>query len=348
MSQELIHRRLLEEGITGSSPEARSWVRTHLQLEESSLDEYFGDGPLQTLLADPEITEILVNGAQEIWTERAGKLTKTALNFSGDDSLRRYVRRMLAAQGKKIDHLQPFSDATIHNRFRVHVAMSPIAELSTLLSIRKFPEKSWSLRELAAKGMFTAMQLQFLQTAIRERKNIFVSGQTGAGKTTLLSALISEVDPNERIIALEDISELKSEHPHFLKMQTRLANSEGEGEINLRRILKESLRMRPDRLVIGECRGEEALDLILALSSGHLGSMGTIHAGSPREALQRLEMLAVLGRSNISEFAVKALIASAVHIILQVQRCSDSRKLVSICEVKGQDSGAFLLREQKM
>lgn len=347
-SFEEIQSYLLEHGVAATDPSARELVRAALNPGEPVLEEFFGDGPLKALLADPDVTEILVNGPDAIWFEREGVLSKTDLRFSSEESLRRYARRLLSGAGRKIDQLSPFSDCIAGNGTRVHVAIPPVAKNGYCLSIRKPRTGGWTLDSLFERGFLDQGQMAYLREALSARKNLFLCGGTGSGKTSLLGALVSEVSPQQRLICLEDVAEVSSVHPHFLTLEARPANQEGEGEQSLRRLLREALRMRPDRLIIGECRGPEALDLLMALNTGHSGSMGTIHANSPRDALGRLEMLALLGAENLSDRAVKSLIASSVHVIIHIERSRGARKIASISELAGVDGGTYLLREARI
>jgi pilus assembly protein CpaF len=333
------------EGLSVSSPGARELAREKLALDEGAAEEIFGHGPLARLLGDSRVSEILVNGFDEIWVESSGRLEKIPASFSSDEALRRWARKILVEKGRKFDHSAPFADCTLADGSRVHVAGPPIARKGVCVSIRKFPPLPWSLEALAASGSISAVAIDYLRRAVKERRNIFLSGGTGTGKTSLLGALLGEVPPGERILALEDIAEIKVNHPHFLSLEARPPNQEGEGEISLGRLLKESLRMRPDRLVIGECRGAEALELLLALNTGHAGSMGTIHANSTRDALQRLETLGLLAAENLSEQALKNLIVGGVHLVVQLERTPLGRKVASIAEVKGVDGGRILIKE---
>lgn len=297
------------------------------------------------LLADPAITEVLVNGPGEIWAEREGVLALTGLSFAGEEALRRWVRGVLSERGRKVDHASPFADCSLPDGSRLHVAGPPVSRNGMCLSIRKFPARPWSIEGLLRQGALSEGCAAYLKGAVAERKNIFLSGSTGSGKTSLLGALLGEVPAHERIVALEDIAEIKTSHGHFLSMEARPANQEGEGLIELRRLLREALRMRPDRIVVGECRGSEALDLLLALNSGHHGSLGTIHANSPRDALQRLETLALLAGGNLGSQALQNLILGGVQIVVQLGRVGGRRKALCVAEVKGVDSGRFLLKE---
>jgi pilus assembly protein CpaF len=286
-----------------------------------------------------------VNGPDEVWAEQAGRLVRTEITFREEDSLRRYVRRLLSHRGRKLDLRSPFADATMEDGSRIHVAGPPVARKGICVSIRKFRSKAWRLEDLTQSQAIPGAAGAHLRRAVVEKKNILVCGGTGAGKTTLLGALIGEASTGERIVALEDIAEIQAAHPHFLSLEARPANQEGEGAVTLRSLLKEALRMRPDRLVIGECRGAEALDLLLALNSGHGGSMATIHASSARGALQRLEILALLGAQNVDLRAIQFLVASSIHYVVHVERCEGMRRVSSICEVKGLDGGRYLLKD---
>lgn len=336
---------LLSRGVSGDDSAAKEILKAEYSATEEELLEYFGNGPLEEFFQNQSITEILVNGPEEIWVEKNGALEKTSKKFSCENSLKKYVRRILSARGRKVDQRSPFADCTLLDGSRLHVSIPPSAS-RILLSIRKFRTSGWTLKNLFEQEMFNQETFNYLKTAVSERKNIFVCGGTGSGKTSLLGAMITEVSSAQRILSLEDIAEIRSDHPHFLSLEARPANIEGEGEIEIRRLLRESLRMRPDRIVVGECRGPEALDLILALNTGHKGSMATIHANSPREALRRLETLAMLVSENLGESAVKNLIGSSVDLIIHLEK-RGQRKIASIAELKGVDGGNYLLKESR-
>lgn len=343
-----IQELLLELGLDAADPNARTLAQEKLGLPEAEAEEFFGHGPLKDLLADDAVTEILVNGPSEIWAERSGQLVRVELSFRNEESLRRYTRRLLAQAGRKVDHQVPFADAVLADGSRLHVAIPPIARRGYCLSIRKFSRTPWTLARLEASGALSAKANQVLRELVGARKNILVAGGTGCGKTSLLGALLGEAGSSERIVLLEDIAEIKAGHPHLVGLEARPANQEGEGEMNLKRLLRESLRMRPDRLVVGECRGAEALDLLLALNTGHYGSMATIHANSPREALARLEALALLAGENLREGSVKSLVAGSIQYVAQLARTTEGRKLVSLVEIKGVDGDRYLLKEHAL
>lgn len=337
---------ILERGLPTFDLQTKCLVRSELQVSEDVLEEFFGCGPLKEFFLEPNVSEILINGFNEIWVEVFGKLTKTESSFSSEESLRRFVRRILSSAGKKIDQANPFADLILEDGSRAHIVSAPAYKAGICISIRKFKKEGWTIKDLEAQGFLCEQSKQFLLKSISDRKNIFICGGTGTGKTSLLGALISETPEQERVIAIEDVGEIFSSHPHFIGLETRMENQEGEGEITIRRLIRESLRMRPDRLVVGECRGGEALDLLMALNTGHKGSMATIHANSTRDALQRLETLALLSSENLNHNAVRAMIASCVHVVVHIER-SDRRRINSIAEVRGVDAENYLLREQK-
>lgn len=342
-----IQSALEERGLSSVDEGARRLAREEIGASEEELEEFFGHGPLKCLIHDDSITEILVNGPKEIWTEKKGLLELFGGSFSCEESLRRYVRRLLAPQGRKVDPRSPFADAMLEGGIRVHVAIPPVAKRGICLSLRKPARLPWSLERFEEVGTIDSAGASILKKFVAEKKNIFVCGGTGTGKTSLLGALLGEVHPSERIIALEDVAEIRVNHPHFLTLEARPANQEGEGEISLSSLLRQSLRMRPDRLVIGECRGTEALDLLMALNTGHKGSFGTIHANSPRDALQRLETLALLAAGNLREAALKVLIASVMQVVVFLERGTNGRKIAAIAEVRGVEGSQYLLKETR-
>jgi pilus assembly protein CpaF len=344
---ERIQSVLNEHGLSADDHSAPMLARDVAGITEAEIAEFFGHGPLGPFLEDNGITEILVNGPKEIWIERNGRLERSIASFSGEEPLRRYVRRLLASQARKVDPRTPFADAVIEGGVRVHVAVPPVSRKGICLSLRKPARELWTLDRLASHGAASPAALAFLRQCMVDRLNIFVTGSTGSGKTSLLAALLAEAAPEERILALEDVAELRVGHPHFLVLEARPANQEGEGAIAITKLLRESLRMRPDRIVIGECRGPEALDLIMALNTGHHGSLGTIHANSPRDALHRLETLALLAAGNLRESAIKTMVASAIQVVVHLERGPLGRRIAGIVEVKGVEGGNYLLKELK-
>ena len=330
LSEELIQK-IISEDVSG-------------ELGKKVLEEYFGHGPVAVFFRDPAITEILVNGPSEIWIEREGRLEKTSAAFLSASSLERYSRRLLLGAGRRVDRKNPFADARLADGSRLCVAIEPAVRNGMHLAIRKFQTERHSLDALEKSGSISAKVRLQLEEFVRVGKNIFVCGGTGSGKTTLLNALASLVPPNERILTLEDITELQIAHPHVVQLEARPPNTEGEGEIDIRSLLCRALRMRPDRLIVGECRGREALDLLQALNTGHRGSMGTIHANSAREALSRLEVLSLMEAKNINPESIRQYIASAVQVIVYLERKNGARAVQSMHEVRGVQDGIYLLK----
>src|SRR5690606_26852676 len=249
--------------------------------------ELTGLGPLEALARDPEVTEILVNGPAQVYAERGGRLEPIATAFDDVDHLLTTIQRLIAPTGRRLDAARPFVDARLADGSRLHAVIPPIAPQGPLLTIRRFPERRLSVRDLLAAGLCPPRILSWLIRAVRARRNLLISGATSTGKTTLLGALASLVPPEERIVTLEEAVELQIRHPHVVSLETRLANHEGRGEVTLRDLVRNALRMRPDRVIIGEVRGAEAFDLVLALNTGHAGSLSTVHANSARDALTR-------------------------------------------------------------
>jgi pilus assembly protein CpaF len=304
------------------------------------------DSVLDAYLSDPGVSEILVNGPENIWVERNGNLTRENARFSSGEELERWARCLVGEAGRRIDRRNPYVDSRLSDGSRLCVMIDPVVRGGVHLSIRRFPKKRPDLSELTESGMVSEKATAFLRSAVLERRNIFVSGATGAGKTTLLNALVEEIPANERIITIEDTQELKADHPHVIGFQARPANTEGEGEIDIRTLLRCALRMRPDRLVMGECRGREAIDLVQALNTGHRGSMGTIHANSPRDALARLELLCLMELPNVNAQAMKSYLQSAIQVLVHVEKVENARRVVAVQELSGLEGAVFLLKKR--
>ncbi len=307
-----------------------------------------GQETLAPFLADPTVTEILVNGPEDVWIERAGSLSREEIRFPSADILERWARKLVGEAGRRIDRRNPYVDTRLHDGSRLCVLIDPVVQGGVHLSIRRFPARRPSLFGLSEMGMMSPKTADLLFRAVADRKNIFVSGATGAGKTTLLNALVEAVPKTERIITIEDTRELNPTHPHVVALEARAANTEGEGEISITSLLRCALRMRPDRVVMGECRGREAIDLVQALNTGHYGSMGTIHANSPRGALTRLELLCLMELPNVNPHAVKAYLQSAIHLLVHVERIGNSRQVTAVQELAGLEEGVFLLRTKEI
>ncbi len=316
------------------------------ELSEEVLDEVFGLGPLEPLLQDPSISDVLVNGSKNVYVERHGKLETTRVRFRDDAHLLRIIDKIVSQVGRRVDESNPMVDARLADGSRVNAIIPPLAVDGPLLSIRRFGTDKLMPADLVAKQSLTPGMMQLLEGAVKSRLNIIISGGTGAGKTTLLNALSAFIAPSERIITIEDAAELQLKQPHLARLETRPPNLEGQGAVRQRQLLINSLRMRPDRIIVGEVRGEEALDMLQAMNTGHDGSLTTIHANTPRDALSRLEVMVSLANANLHLAAIRQQIASAVHILVQAARLSDgSRRVTSITEVTGIETDVVTLQD---
>ncbi|MEZ5998398.1 MAG: CpaF family protein [Hyphomonas sp.] len=313
---------------------------------DAVMDEMTGLGPIEPLLKDESIADILINGCDQVYVERHGKLQLAPVRFADNDHLLRIVQRIVAAVGRRVDESQPLVDARLADGSRVNAAVLPIAIDGPLVSIRKFSKSPLTIDRLVEFGAIPRPVADFILGAVKCRASTVISGGTGSGKTTLLNALSSAISPDERMITIEDAAELQLQQPHVARMETRPPNIEGKGEIRQRELVKNALRMRPDRVILGEVRGEEAFDMLQAMNTGHEGSMATIHANNPRDALTRLEQMVMMGGMKISEEAIRGQIASAVNFIVQASRLSDgSRRVMSIAEVTGMEGAVIQLQE---
>ncbi len=308
------------------------------ELVESLIADMLGLGPLEPLIADETVSDIMVNGPKQVYVERRGKLELTDVVFRDNPHLMNICTKIVTRIGRRIDESRPLVDARLPDGSRVNIIIPPLAIDGASISIRKFSKKTITLDTMAANLSMSPAMATLLKIAARCRLNILISGGTGSGKTTLLNALSRMIDSTERTVTIEDAAELQLQQPHVVRLETRPPNLEGTGEINMRDLLKNALRMRPDRIIIGECRGEEALDMLQAMNTGHDGSMSTIHANNPREALTRLENMIGMAGINLPSRAMRTQIASAVHLICQVQRMRDGGRRVShITEVVGME-----------
>jgi len=305
-------------------------------IAEEVLNEVFGLGPLEPLLQDPTISDILVNGCRQVYVERRGILESTNVRFHDDSHLLRIIDKIVSQVGRRVDESNPMVDARLSDGSRVNAIIPPLAVDGPLLSIRRFGTDKLMPNDLVAKLSVTPGMMRLLEAAVKARMNIIVAGGTGAGKTTLLNALSAFISPKERIVTIEDAAELQLKQPHLARLETRPANLEGQGSVRQRQLLINSLRMRPDRIIVGEVRGEEALDMLQAMNTGHDGSLTTIHANTPRDAISRLEVMVSLANANMHLSAIRQQVASAIHIIVQAARLSDgSRRVINITEVTG-------------
>jgi pilus assembly protein CpaF len=316
------------------------------QLVQDVINEITGLGPLEALLADPSISDILVNGPQTVFIERAGRLSRANVRFKDDGHLMHIINRIVAKVGRRVDETSPMCDARLPDGSRVNVIIPPLALDGPAMSIRRFGARPLLAADLVGRGALTAPMLEFLSAAVRAKLNVLVSGGTGTGKTTFLNALSSFIPDHERIVTIEDAAELQLQQPHVVRLETRPPNLEGHGEIRARELVINSLRMRPDRIVVGEVRGAEVLDMLQAMNTGHDGSMTTLHANTTRDALARLLMMAGLSQSQVSESLLNQTVARAIHLIVQLQRFSDgTRRVVSISEISGMEGTTIAMQE---
>ena len=310
------------------------------------LQEVFGLGPLEPLLQDSTISDILVNSHRRVYIERAGLLELTRVVFKDAAHLRHIIDKIVSNVGRRVDESSPMCDARLEDGSRVNVVIPPLALDGPLLSIRRFGRKPIGIEQLLAKRAITSPMLELLKNAVKARLNIVVSGGTGAGKTTLLNGLSSFISEGERIVTIEDSAELQLQQQHVCRMECRPANVEGKGAVRQRDLVINALRMRPDRIVLGEVRGGEALDMLQAMNTGHDGSLTTIHANNPRDAIARLETMCLMGDVNLPDKAIRHQIAAAVHIVVQVARQSDgTRRVTHISEVTGVADGMVTLQD---
>ncbi|MFB3903046.1 MAG: CpaF family protein [Acidobacteriota bacterium] len=316
------------------------------QMVREVLDELFGLGPLEPFLDDPTISDILVNGAQAVYIERAGLLEKTHVRFSDDAHLMRIIERIVSRVGRRVDESSPMVDARLRDGSRVNAIIPPLALDGPILSIRRFGRNPLTADDLIRNGTLTPAMLTLLKATVEGKLNVLISGGTGAGKTTLLNVLSAFIPYQERVITIEDAAELQLKQEHVVRLETRPPNIEGKGAVRQRQLVINALRMRPDRIIVGEVRGEEAIDMLQAMNTGHEGSMTTIHANTPRDALSRLETMVSMANLNLPDKAARSQIASAINLIVQVSRLSDgSRRITSISEVTGMEGPTVTLQD---
>ena len=316
------------------------------ELGASIFDEMVGLGPLEPLLKDDSINDILINGPFQVYVERRGELELTPVTFRDNDHLLRIVNRIVAGVGRRIDESQPMVDARLPDGSRVNAAIAPIAIDGACVSIRKFSKKPLTLERLVEFKAMPMAVADFIHGAVKARVSTVISGGTGSGKTTLLNALSAAISHGERLITIEDAAELQLQQPHVVRLETRPPNIEGKGEIRQRELVKNALRMRPDRVILGEVRADEAFDMLQAMNTGHEGSMATIHANNPREAIGRLEQMIAMGGLTISPDAMRQQIASAIGLIIQVMRLSDGkRKITHVTEITGMEGQVVQMQD---
>src|SRR5258708_539922 len=305
-----------------------------MRLVEEIKNELLGLGPLEPLLWDDDVSDILVNGPKQVYVERQGKLYLTDVRFNDDQHLLLIIDRIVSQVGRRVDEASPMVDARLADGSRINAIIPPLALDGPSLSIRRFGKKRDTVSDLVAKGTVTPGMLEFMQAIVKARLNVLVCGGTGSGKTTMLNCMSSFIPSDERIVTIEDSAELLLQQPHVVRLETRPPNVEGKGEVTQRELVKNCLRMRPDRIIVGEVRGGEVFDMLQAMSTGHDGSIATVHANTPRDAIQRLEMMMLLSGASIPQRAMRQQIASALNIIVHVSRLADgSRKMMKISEI---------------
>jgi len=363
-----LHRRLIEEiNLSALEKLPEEEIRNHIQQLVSQyvlverlalntqelndfvseiLDEMTGLGPLEPLLKDPAINDILINGHECVYVERQGMLEPTGTRFKDESHLLRIINKIVSAVGRRVDESHPMCDARLLDGSRVNVAVRPVAIDGPLMSIRKFSKKPFNLNKLVEVGALRPQMAELLAAAVKARVTLIISGGTGSGKTTMLNALSAFISEKERLLTIEDAAELQLQQPHVGRMETRPPNIEGKGEIRQRDLVKNALRMRPDRVILGECRGEEAFDMLQAMNTGHEGSMATVHANTPRDAISRLEQMIGMAGLPMTVASIRGQIAAAIRIIVQLSRLSDGkRRVMSIAEITGLESDIIQMQE---
>jgi pilus assembly protein CpaF len=316
------------------------------QIVDELLNDMFGTGPIEPLLEDDTVTDILVNGPDQIYVERNGRLELTTLKFRDDAHVRNVAQRIAASVGRRVDESSPMVDARLADGSRVNVVMPPLAIRGTCISIRKFAKRKLTLARMAQQGSLSPNMARLLEVASACRLNVVISGGTGTGKTTLMNAVSRQIDSRERIVTIEDAAELQLQQPHVVSLETRPENAEGLGSVSQRDLVRNALRMRPDRIILGETRGAEAFDVLQAMNTGHDGSMTTIHANNPRDAISRLESMVMMANGNLPLVSIRRQIASAVQLFIQLERMRDGvRRVTHITEVVGMEGDIIITQD---
>ncbi|HEY43710.1 MAG TPA: CpaF family protein [Anaerolineae bacterium] len=337
--EELFENILAESNIVLSRPERR-------RLFEQIVAEILGLGPIEPLLADSSITEIMVNGAKQIYIERAGKIHREPASFESDDHLMRIIDRIVAPLGRRIDESSPYVDARLPDGSRVNAVIPPISLVGPVLTIRKFAADPITVQELIDYGTITAESIEFLKACVVSRINIIISGGTGSGKTTLLNVLSQYIPTDERVVTIENAAELQLRQEHVVTLESRPPNIEGRGEVTIQNLVVNSLRMRPDRIIVGEIRAEEALDMLQAMNTGHEGSMTTAHSNSPRDTLARIETMTLMAGMDLPVRAIREQIASALELVIHLERMRDgTRKVTHIAEIQGMEGDVITMTD---
>jgi pilus assembly protein CpaF len=337
--EEMFNKFLDEEGVVVTRVERQKML-------ESILDEILGFGPIEPLLKDDTITEVMVNGPFRVYVERKGKLQLSDVTFQNDEHVMRIIERIIAPIGRRVDESKPYEDARLPDGSRVNIIIPPLALNGPVITIRKFPKYRITVEDYVKFGTATPEMMEFLRACVEARLNMFISGGTGSGKTTLLNIMSGFIPEDERIITIEDAAELRLVQDHVVRLESRAANIEGKGAVTIMDLVKNSLRMRPERIVVGEIRGGEALSMLQAMNTGHDGSLSTGHANSPRDMLSRLETMCLMAGVDLPARAIKEQIASALDVIVQISRLKDgSRKITNITEVQGMEGDAIVLQD---
>src|SRR3954470_7227005 len=316
------------------------------RLADEITDDTLGHGPIEKLLADDSVTEIMVNGARDVWIERAGRLYQTAVRFNDEAHLRRIITKIAGQVGRRVDEASPMLDARLPDGSRVNAVLPPLSLTGPLLTIRKFQRERFRLADMIQRESLTQDAADLLRACLRGELNILVSGGTGSGKTTMLNAMSAEIPDNDRIVTIEDAAELRLDQRHVLRLEARPANIEGEGEVAIRDLVRNALRMRPDRIIVGEVRGAEALDMLQAMNTGHDGSLSTVHANSSRDALARIETMVLMAGIDLPVRAIREQVSSALDAVVHLERLEDgSRRVTSVAEIQRMESDVVTMQE---
>ncbi|MGH2842478.1 MAG: CpaF family protein [Solirubrobacteraceae bacterium] len=316
------------------------------RLVQEIANDTLGHGPIEPLLQDDSVTEVMVNGPSDVWVERSGRLDKTGVRFTDEHHLRRIINKIVAQVGRRVDEASPMVDARLPDGSRVNAVLPPLSLTGPLLTIRKFSKNRWDLGDLVGINSLTPQAKEFLEVAIRAELNVLISGGTGSGKTTLLNALSSAIPDDVRIVTIEDAAELRLNQDHVIRLESRPKNVEGQGEVPIRELVRNALRMRPDRIIVGEVRGAESLDMLQAMNTGHDGSLSTCHANTPRDAIARIESMVLMAGIDFPMRAVRQQLSRALDLIVQIERFSDgARKITSITEVQRMEGETVTLQD---
>ena len=341
--EEFLHKRTVEM-LTRLPANVPSSIRQQIMREVR--DDILGFGPIQSLLDDPDVSEVMVNGPKKVYVEKKGKLIKTGITFEDNDAVMKIIDRIILPLGRRIDSDSPTVDARLPDGSRVNAVIPPVAIDGASVTIRKFRKDKLSMKQLVELGSITESMSEFLRACVIGRLNIIVSGGTGSGKTTLLNVLSSQIPETERIVTIEDAAELQLQQEHVVRLESKLANVEGKGQVTIRDLVRNALRMRPDRIIVGECRGGETLDMLQAMNTGHDGSLTTLHANTPRDALSRTETMVLMAGLDLPIKVIRQQVSAAIDVIVQQSRLRDgSRKVTAITEVAGMEGDTIVLSD---